>query len=150
MAEFGKEDLSGSLFDWTDLSGSTFRYASLSDVMIRGTDLYRVTMRDVELRDVDISGEIEGLVINGVDVTAYVNDELVRRDPVLGRLTPDNPAASWRRGTSSSPSGRGPWPGPARSTRRCSMSRSRRSGVHPDVAAPAVRVVGMAQPRGPR
>jgi uncharacterized damage-inducible protein DinB len=98
VPEFGEEDLSGSTFDWTDLSGSTFRYASLSDVMIRGTDLYRVTMRDVELRDVDISGEIERLVINGVDVTDYVHDELVRRDPVLGRLTPDDPAgflAAW-------------------------------------------------------
>jgi uncharacterized damage-inducible protein DinB len=98
VPEFGEEDLSGSTFNWTDLSGSTFRYASLSDVMIRGTDLYRVTMRDVELRDVDISGEIERLVINGVDVTDYVHDELVRRDPVLGRLTPDDPAgflAAW-------------------------------------------------------
>jgi uncharacterized damage-inducible protein DinB len=98
VPEFGEEDLSGSTFNWTDLSGSTFRYASLSDVMIRGTDLYRVTMRDVELRDVDISGEIERLVINGVDVTDYVHDELVRRDPVLGRLTPDDPTgflAAW-------------------------------------------------------
>lgn len=98
MAEFGKEDLSGSTFDWTDLSGSTFRYASLSDVMIRGTDLYRVKMRDVELMDVDISGEIERVVINGVDVTAYVHEELVRRDPMLGRLRPDDPAgflAAW-------------------------------------------------------
>jgi uncharacterized damage-inducible protein DinB len=90
VAEFGKEDLSGSTFDWTDLSGSTFRYASLSDVMIRGTDLYRVRMRDVELMDVDISGEIERVVINGVDVTTYVHEELVRRDPVLGLLRPDD------------------------------------------------------------
>jgi hypothetical protein len=98
VAEFGEEDLSGSTFDWTDLSGSTFRYASLSDVMIRGTDLYRVRMRDVELRDVDISGEIEQVVINGVDVTAYVHEELVRRDPLLGRLQPDDRAgfvAAW-------------------------------------------------------
>jgi hypothetical protein len=98
VAEFGEEDLSGSTFDWTDLSGSTFRYASLSDVMIRGTDLYRVRMRDVELRDVDISGEIEQVVINGVDVTTYVHEELVRRDPLLGRLQPDDRAgfvAAW-------------------------------------------------------
>ena len=90
MAEFGKEDLSGSTFDWTDLSGSTFLYASLSDTTIRGTDLHRVTMRGVELWDVDISGEIRGLVVNGVDVTDYVEQELVRRDPLLGRLRPDD------------------------------------------------------------
>ncbi len=90
MAEFGKEDLSGSTFDWTDLSGSTFLYASLSDTTIRGTDLHRVKMRGVELWDVDITGEIRGLTINGVDVTDYVEQELVRRDPLLGRLQPDD------------------------------------------------------------
>ncbi|HEX6149232.1 DinB family protein [Nocardioides sp.] len=90
MAEFGKEDLSGSTFDWTDLSGSTFRFASMSDTTIRDTDLYRVRMRGVELMDVDISGEIRGLRVNGVDVTDYVEQELVRRDPLLGRLRPDD------------------------------------------------------------
>lgn len=90
MAEFGKEDLSGSTFDWTDLSGSVFDAASMSDTTFRATDFYRVSMRGVELFDVDISGEIRGLVINGVDVTDYVQQELVRRDPLLGRLGPDD------------------------------------------------------------
>ncbi len=92
MAEFGKEDLSGSTFDWTDLSGSTFRAASLSDVTIRATDLHRVKMRGVELWDVDISGEINGLRVNGVDVTAYVEEELARREPDLVKMRPDDPA----------------------------------------------------------
>ncbi len=98
MAKFGKEDLSGSTFDWTDLSGSTFLNASLSDTTIRGTDLHRVRMRGVELWDVDITGEIQGLTVNGVDVTDYVEQELVRRDPLLGRLRPDDRAgflAAW-------------------------------------------------------
>ena len=90
MAEFGKEDLSRSTFDWTDLSGSAFRAASMSDTTFRDVDFYRVRMRGVELLDVDISGEIKGLVINGVDVTGYVEQELVRRDPLLGRLRPDD------------------------------------------------------------
>lgn len=92
MAEFGEEDLSGSTFDWTDLSGSTFRAASLSNVTIRGTDLHHVRMRGVELIDVDITGEIDGLRINGVDVTAYVAEELQRREPDLARMRPDDPA----------------------------------------------------------
>lgn len=98
MAEFGKEDLSGSTFDWTDLSGSTFRAASLSNVTIRGTDLHHVKMTGVELWDVDISGEVSGLRINGVDVTAYVDEELARREPDLARMRPDDPAgfrAAW-------------------------------------------------------
>ncbi len=92
VAEFGKEDLSGSTFDWTDLSGSTFRAASLSNVTIRGTDLHHVKMTGVELWDVDISGEVKDLRINGVDVTAYVEDELVRREPDLAKMHPDHPA----------------------------------------------------------
>lgn len=92
MREFGEEDLSGSTFDWTDLSGSTFRAASLSGVTIRGTDLHHVKMTGVELYDVDISGEIDGLRINGVDVTAYVAEELVRREPDLAVIDPDDVA----------------------------------------------------------
>ncbi|WP_309648262.1 DinB family protein [Nocardioides sp.] len=92
MAEFGEEDLSGSTFDWTDLSGSTFRAASLSNVTIRGTDLHHVKMSGVELWDVDITGEIQGLRINGVDVTDYVEQEVLRREPDLARMRPDDPA----------------------------------------------------------
>lgn len=88
MAAFGKEDLSGSTFDWTDLSGSTFRAASLSNVTIRGTDLHHVKMSGVELIDVDITGEIDGLRINGVDVTQFVADELERRDPERATMRP--------------------------------------------------------------
>lgn len=90
MREFGEEDLSGSTFDWTDLSGSTFRAASLSNVTIRGTDLHHVKMTGVELWDVDISGEINGLRINGVDVTSYVEEELARREPELAAMDPDD------------------------------------------------------------
>ena len=92
MAEFGTEDLRGSTFDRTDLSGSTFRGASLSNVTIRGTDLHHVKMTGVELWDVDISGEVSGLRINGVDVTAYVEEELARREPDLAKMHPDDPA----------------------------------------------------------
>lgn len=92
MAEFGEEDLSGSTFDWTDLSGSTFRAASLSDVTIRGTDLHRVKMTGVELYDVDISGDIQGLRINGIEVTSYLEEETARRHPELAKLRPEDPA----------------------------------------------------------
>ena len=98
MPDFGREDLSGSTFDWTDLSGSTFRAASLSNVTIRGTDLHHVKMTGVELWDVDISGEINGLRINGVDVTSYVEEQLARREPDLAAMSPTDVAgfrAAW-------------------------------------------------------
>src|ERR687890_607541 len=91
MAEFGKEDLSGSTFYWTDLSGSTFRAASLRNVTIRGTDLHHVKMTGVELWDVDIAGEVKDLRINGVDVTAYVEEQLLLREPDLARMRPTDP-----------------------------------------------------------
>ena len=119
MADFGREDLSGSTFDWTDLSRSTFRAASLSDVTIRGTDLHRVKMTGVELYDVDISGDINGLRINGVDVTRFVADEVDRREPERALMRPEDPAgfvAAWepargavgRDGRSSAAAGCGP------------------------------------------
>ena len=128
MAEFGEEDLSGSTFDWTDLSGSTFRAASLSNVTIRGTDLHHVKMTGVELWDVDISGEISGLRINGVDVTAYVEEELAAASPTGPRCTPTTPPASARLGTCSSGSGTAPSSGPGALTRRSCTSRSTGSG----------------------
>ena len=49
-------------------------------------------MTGVELWDVDISGEVRGLRINGVDVTAYVEEEMARREPDLAKMHPDDPA----------------------------------------------------------
>jgi hypothetical protein len=92
VAEFGADDLSGSTFDWTDLSGSTFRAASLSDVTIRGTDLHRVRMRGVELYDVDITGDVQGLRINGIDVTDHLAEQMRLRHPDLALMRPDDPA----------------------------------------------------------
>jgi hypothetical protein len=51
-----------------------------------------IVMRGVELVDARIDGEIEGLVVNGVDVSAYVEAELDRRDPDRPRMRPTDPA----------------------------------------------------------
>ena len=45
-------------------------------------------MRDVELVDVEISGEVENLVVNGVDVAPLVRAELERRDPDYAKMRP--------------------------------------------------------------
>jgi hypothetical protein len=44
-------------------------------------DLSRVVMRGVELVDVEITGEIVNVTINGVDVGPLVETELDRRRP---------------------------------------------------------------------
>jgi len=61
-----------------------FEFQDLSEAVFWGVDLQRATFRDVDLMgarisharlvDVAIDAEIDGLVVNGVDVTAYVNE----------------------------------------------------------------------------
>lgn len=95
MAKLTDDDLSGSTFDTVDLSGSTFRACSLSDVRITGTDLHRAVLRGVELLDVTIDGELQNVVINGVDVAPLIEAELDRREPLRAKMRP-NDAAGFR------------------------------------------------------
>lgn len=67
MAEEFEGDLSGAVFWGADLSGAQFRDVNLTDV----------TISHAWLVNVDIDAAIERLVVNGVDVTDYVNE----RDP---------------------------------------------------------------------
>jgi hypothetical protein len=79
-----------------------FEFQDLSDAVFWGVDLRRATFRDVDLLgarisharlvDVVIDAEIDRLVVNGVDVTAYVNE----RDewfPLRSQLRPTEPDA---------------------------------------------------------
>jgi hypothetical protein len=91
MGEFIRADLRNSVFQWSDLSGSEFHYSDLTGARFRDAELHRVVMRGVELCDVDISGEIQHLVINGVDVGPLIEAELNRRDPDRVKMRPDTP-----------------------------------------------------------
>jgi hypothetical protein len=89
MAEsFEDQDLSGAVFWDVDLSGARFR----------GVNLIDATISHSWLRNVDIDAVIEKITINGVDVTAYVNE----RDawyPLRSMLSPPEPdgmRTSWR------------------------------------------------------
>ena len=92
MADFTGDDLSGSRFERVDLTDAEFRAADLSRARFRGVDLSGVVMRGVELVDVRIDGEIQNLLINGVDVAPLVNAELDRRDPDRARMRPTDSA----------------------------------------------------------
>jgi hypothetical protein len=64
--------------------GEEFEFRDLSDSQFWGVDLQRTTFRDVDLSgsrmshsrlvDVEIDAQIDRLVVNGVDVTTYVNE----------------------------------------------------------------------------
>lgn len=82
MAQEFEGDLRGAVFWGADLSGAHFRDVNLTGVGITHAWLI----------DVDIDALVERLVINGVDVTDYVN----ARDPwhpLRSMLRADNPEA---------------------------------------------------------
>ena len=47
-------------------------------------------MRGVELVDVEINGELQNVVVNGVDIAPLVEAELNRRMPERARMRPEN------------------------------------------------------------
>jgi hypothetical protein len=76
-------------FQHEDLAGAEFRECDLS-----GSRLVGVVMEDAE-----IDGLVSNLVVNGVEVTAYVEAELDRRHPVRVLLRSDEPGdllQAWR------------------------------------------------------
>jgi hypothetical protein len=92
VAEFTRDDLSGSHFERVDLTGAEFRAVDLSHARLRGVDMTGIAMRGVELVDARIDGEIHNLLVNGVDVAPLVNAELDRRYPDRAKMRPTDPA----------------------------------------------------------
>jgi uncharacterized damage-inducible protein DinB len=90
--DFDGVRMRGSTFHEVDLSGARFHGVHLTDTEFRDVMFGRVRMRGVELMDVDITGEISNLTINGVDVAPLVSAELERRHPELARMRPTDPA----------------------------------------------------------
>lgn len=82
MADFFQENLRGSRFE--DLY--------LTESLIKNCDLTGVRVRGSWIRNVTLDGEIDGLVVNGIDVTAYVDAELNRRWPGRDKMRPTDPA----------------------------------------------------------
>ncbi|MEO8264856.1 MAG: DinB family protein [Ilumatobacteraceae bacterium] len=80
MPEEFEGDLAGAVFWGADLSGARFRDVNLTDAKISHAWLVNV----------DIDALVDSVVINGVDVTSYVNE----RDPwypLRAMLRPSNP-----------------------------------------------------------
>jgi len=88
VTEFTGADLRGSHFEHVDLSDAHFHDVDLSHALIREALFDGVVMKGVELRDVYIYGEIEGLSVNGVDVGPLIEAELNRRYPLRSKMRP--------------------------------------------------------------
>jgi uncharacterized damage-inducible protein DinB len=80
--------------------GSRFVVRDLRDATFVDCDMTGVKIVDACLMHVDISGYVDGLVVNGVDVTVFVAAELDRRHPERVQLrqmqTADDFRAMWR------------------------------------------------------
>src|SRR6218665_603690 len=68
-------------FDSQDLRGARFVDVDLSDSSFRSVAFHGVSMRDVEFSGATIDGDVKSLVVNGVEVAAFVEAELDRRHP---------------------------------------------------------------------
>jgi hypothetical protein len=92
MTEFTDAELRDAKFERTDLTGVEFHAVDMSGARFRAVDLTGAVMRGVDLVDVDIFGEVQNLVINGVDVAPLIQAELDRRYPDLVKMRPADPA----------------------------------------------------------
>jgi hypothetical protein len=86
--------------EYTDenLRGSRFRRVDLSGSHLHGVVMHDVRITDAWLHRVEISAEIDRVVINGVDVSDFVAEELDRRYPERRLLTAtdaDGLRAAW-------------------------------------------------------
>ena len=88
MADFTHENLAGSRFEDVYLTGARFHDIDLTGARFDLVDLTGVTIRGSALVNVDISGEIENLRVNGVDVVPLVEAELNRRYPDRAKMRP--------------------------------------------------------------
>ena len=70
------------------LAGARIRDVELTGADIRGSVLARTRMRGVELFDVEISGELQRVLVNGVDIAPLVEAELDRRTPERAKMRP--------------------------------------------------------------
>ena len=75
-------------FTHENLTGARFRDVDLTNARFHLVDLTGVTIRAAALVDVDISGRIENLRVNGVDVVPLVEAELDRRYPDRPKMRP--------------------------------------------------------------
>lgn len=79
-------------FEDEDLRGAVFWGVDLRDAMFRDVDFTGARTHHVLLDDVEIDGFVDGLVVNGVDVTEYVKAHDPWQ-PLRGMLRPTTIAA---------------------------------------------------------
>jgi len=88
VTEFTSENLTGSRFEDVYLTGARFHDVDFTNARFHLVDLTGVMIRGAALVNVDMSGEIRNLRVNGVDVVPLVEAELNRRYPDRVKMRP--------------------------------------------------------------
>jgi hypothetical protein len=90
MTRFHDQDLTGTSFEHVSLRNAELNGVDLSGAQIRGVLFNGSRMRGVELVDVEISGELQNVIVNGVDIAPLIDAELNRRMPERAKMRPDD------------------------------------------------------------
>ncbi len=90
MTDFNDQNLTGSRFKDVDLTDARFHIVDLNNARFHEVDLSGASIRGSLLVNVDISGDVENLVVNGVDVAPLVEAELNRRYPDRSKMRPSD------------------------------------------------------------
>jgi hypothetical protein len=88
VPDFIGENLAGSRFDDVCLTDASFHDVDFSNAKFRLVDMTGVAIRGAALKDMSISGWIDNLLVNGVDVVPLVQAELDRRYPDRVKMRP--------------------------------------------------------------
>lgn len=88
MPDFTSENLTGSRFEDVYLTDARFHDVDLTNARFCLVDLTGVSIRGARLMNVDISGQIENLQVNGIDIAPLVEAELNRRYPDRVKMRP--------------------------------------------------------------
>lgn len=81
MTDFVQQDLRGARFREVDLRDADFRDATLRNARLHWVDLTGARITAARLVDVEITGDLENVRVNGIDVAPLVEAELDRRHP---------------------------------------------------------------------
>lgn len=92
MTDFLNQDLTGAVFEDVYLTRARFHLVDLAGTDFREVDLTGARIRGALLVDMDLSGHISNLRVNGVDVVPLVEAELNRRYPDRAKMRPADAA----------------------------------------------------------
>jgi hypothetical protein len=90
VTDFIHQNLTGSRFDDVYLTDARFHDVDLTNARFSLVDMTGVKIRGALVVDVEVSGDIERLRLNGVDVMPLVEAELNRRYPDRPKMRPED------------------------------------------------------------